>query len=211
MNFHTWQDIKNHENVAQNCIQINNSLQKLQDEARKFNSRENLFDIKQSDYSKISTMVKSFQPYSNLWVTANKWFTNIERWMNGDWETLDAVAAEKFVEDSVRIIATVIRFFKERDIEAILKIAQMVKSQLDEFRPKVPVMVALRKKGMTDRHWEQISSKVGFDVKPTDDFTFGKVIDMGLIKHPEVCIEIGEKASKEFNIEMSLNEMESVW
>ena len=167
LNFHTWQDIKNHESVAQNCIQINNSLAKLQDEARKFNSRENLFDIKQSDYGKISTMVKEFTPYSNLWVTANKWFNNIDVWMNGDWETLDAVAAEKFIEESVRIIGTVIRFFRERDIEAILKIAQIVKGKLDEFRPKVPVMVALRKKGMTERHWEQISSRVGFEVKPT--------------------------------------------
>ena len=73
--------------------------------------------------------------------------------MNGEWESLDAVAAEKFIEDSVRLIGTVIRFFKERDIVDILKIAQYVKAQLDEFRPKVPVMVALRKKGMTDRHW----------------------------------------------------------
>ena len=87
--------------------------------------------------------------------------------MNGEWDTLDAVAAEKFVEESVRIIGTVIRFFRERDIEAILKIAQIVKGKLDEFRPKVPVMVALRKKGMTDRHWEQISNRVGFEVKPT--------------------------------------------
>lgn len=31
---------------------------------------------------------------------------------------------------------------------------------------------------------------------------------MGLIKHPEVCIEVGEKALKEYNIEMSLDEME---
>jgi hypothetical protein len=31
---------------------------------------------------------------------------------NGEWETLDAVAAEKFVEDNIRIIGTVIRFFK---------------------------------------------------------------------------------------------------
>ena len=39
LNFHTWQDIKNHDNVSKNCIQINNSLHKLQDDARKFNSR----------------------------------------------------------------------------------------------------------------------------------------------------------------------------
>lgn len=58
LNFHTWQDIKANESVAKNCIQINNSLTKLQDDARKFNSRENLFDIKVSDYGKLSTMVK---------------------------------------------------------------------------------------------------------------------------------------------------------
>ena len=98
-------------------------------------------------------MIKEFTPYSNLWVTANKWFTNIEVWMNGEWESLDAVAAEKFIEESVRIIGSVIRFFRERDIEPILKIAQIVKGKLDDFKPKVPVMVALRKKGMTDRHW----------------------------------------------------------
>lgn len=39
LNFHTWQDIKANESVAKNCIQINNSLNKLQEDARKFNSR----------------------------------------------------------------------------------------------------------------------------------------------------------------------------
>lgn len=77
-----------------------------------------------------------------------------------------------------------------------MKIAQIVKAQLDEFRPKVPVMVALRKKGMVDRHWEQISTKVGFEVKPDAEFNFKKVIDMGLINFPDICIEVGERASK---------------
>jgi dynein heavy chain, axonemal len=51
-----------------------------------------------TDYSKINSMVKEFTPYSNLWVTAHNWFVNIETWMHGDWETLDAPAAEKFVD-----------------------------------------------------------------------------------------------------------------
>lgn len=66
-------------------------------------------------------------------------------------------------------------------------------------------MVALRKKGMVDRHWEQISTKVGFEVKPDAEFNFKKVIDMGLINFPDICIEVGERASKQYNIEMSLN------
>ena len=69
-----------------------------------------------TDYNKIASMVKQFTPYSNLWVTAHNWFANIEKWMNGDWNTLDAPAAEKFVDQSVRIIGSGMRFFKERDI-----------------------------------------------------------------------------------------------
>lgn len=57
-------------------------------------------------------------------------------------------------------------------------------------------MVALKKKGMTERHWDQISSKVGFDVHPDANFNFKKVIDMGLINFSDVCIEVGERASK---------------
>lgn len=33
-------------------------------------------------------------------------------------------------------------------------------------------MVALRKNGMKERHWKQISDAVGFEVKPTEGFNF---------------------------------------
>lgn len=68
-------------------------------------------------------------------------------------------------------------------------------------------MVALRKKGMKDRHWEQISEKVGFEVKPYEGFTFTKLLEMGLMAHVETCVDIGERAAKEFQIENMLNEM----
>ena len=43
---------------------------------------------------------------------------------------------------------------------------EKVKSQVDEFRPKVPLMVALRKDGMKERHWMDISNVVGRPVFP---------------------------------------------
>lgn len=111
----------------------------------------------------------------------------------------------------MRILAGVIRFFKERDIGPVLKIAQSVKEQIDEFKPKVPLMVSLRKKGLVDRHWKQISEKVGFEVYPTEGFTFAKALDMGLMQNVDVCVEIGERASKEYNIEVGLNSMRTMW
>jgi dynein heavy chain len=43
---------------------------------------------------------------------------------------------------------------RDREITGVMKIAESVKSQLDEFKPKVPLLLALRKKGMNDRHWD---------------------------------------------------------
>jgi dynein heavy chain, axonemal len=50
----------------------------------------------------------------------------------------------------------------------ILKIAESVKAQIDEFRPKVPLLMSLRKKGLRDRHWEQLSKRIGVEVRPSE-------------------------------------------
>jgi hypothetical protein len=47
--------------------------------------------------------------------------------MNVDWERLDAVYAEKFVEDSIKLLVGVIRFLRDRGIDNVLKIAVNVK------------------------------------------------------------------------------------
>lgn len=70
---------------------------------------------------------------------------------------------------------------------------------MEDFRPKVPLLVALRNKGMTTRHWEEISAKVGFTVKPTiEDFNFQKVLDMKLMDHCEYIVDVGDRAGKEY-------------
>jgi dynein heavy chain, axonemal len=61
-------------------------------------------------------MVKEFQPYSNLWLTSTNWFKNSVHWLQDDWESLDAEHCERFMEDAIKTMAIVNRFFKERDI-----------------------------------------------------------------------------------------------
>ena len=101
-------------------------------------------------------------PYSNLWLTTTSWIKNIDIWMYGQWDSIDADSCEKFVEDSLKNLLHSIRYFKDKEIIHILKIAESIKSQIDEFRPKVPLLMSLRKKGLRERHWEQLSSKIGF-------------------------------------------------
>lgn len=55
-------------------------------------------------------------------------------------------------------------------------------------------MVALRKQGMKERHWQQLTEKIGKDIFPGPDCTFTKLLEMGLMDHMELCCEVGEKA-----------------
>lgn len=64
---------------------------------------------------------------------------------------------------------------------------------------------------MYDRHWKEITTRVGFEVKPTEDFTFEKLLDMGMLKYSDICVEVGEKAAKEHHIEKMLSEMDAIW
>ena len=146
-----------------------------------------------------------------MWLIADDWRRNLDSWLHHPWEELDAPAAEKFVEDSLRVLVQTSKMFRDREMPSILKITQQVKEEFDEFRPKVPLMVALRKQGMKDRHWEQISTQVGKTVAPDPSFTFQTCLDLKLMDHVNFCVEVGEKASKEFQIETMLNEMTTIW
>lgn len=80
----------------------------------------------------------------------------------------------------------------------ILKIAENIKNQVEEFKPQVPIVVALRTEGMKDRHWDALTQRVGFEIKPYEGFTFGKCMEMNLLEHTEAIVDVGERSGKEF-------------
>ena len=212
-NFHQFNSLNQYPDIAKMVMGINENLKNSEKQAALFNSREGLFGRDTTDYSQLKQMQKDFKPYSDLWLTANYWYENSVKWLDDPWDQLNAPVVEQFMEDSTKLMAITMRTFKERGTAAapILKIAETVKAQLDEFKPKVPLMVALRKEGMKDRHWDQISQKVGFDVHPDEYFCFQKCLDLGLMKSLDICIEIGERAFKEYGIENGLKKMYAEW
>ena len=47
-----------------------------------------------------------------------------------------------------------IDFFKDKGMKQIVEVGDKVKTEMDKFKPNLPLMVALRKDGMKDRHWK---------------------------------------------------------
>ena len=65
---------------------------------------------------------------------------------------------------------------------------------------------------MKDRHWAEVEKLAGIAINPDDEeFTFRKILQYGLLKHVDACVQIGEKAAKEYNIDTMLKEMWKIW
>ena len=109
-------------------------------------------------------------------------------------------------------------------------IALSIKGQIEDFKPSIPLIQALRAPGMRNRHWEEVgfpidilfSSKIYFEsfqlselvkmaVRPKKELTFAKCLEMGLQKHIDLISKVAEKAGKEFSIEQQLDKMEQEW
>ncbi len=79
------------------CTQIMGTLSNLSEQSRKFNSRQILFGRDQTDYQRLAIITKDFTPYNTLWSIVNRWYTDIDIWMDNQFGNIDANAAEKFV------------------------------------------------------------------------------------------------------------------
>lgn len=153
-----------HADTAKNVM---DKIQTMLEEGRNYNAREYAVGKEATDYSAIAQMSRDFQPFYNLWMTMAQWHKNQEAWMEGDWHTLNAGEMESEFENNMKVVNQVFRYFREREqYKEIFEVAADLKKQIDEFKPYVPLAVALRKDGMAERHWAEITKNVGFEVEP---------------------------------------------
>jgi dynein heavy chain len=177
-------------------------------------------------------LLKDFDPYRNLWVTTSDWLRWYESWMNDAITMIDAENIEKNVTESYKSMHKAIKQFQEFDSESsLLKIrmkrhqiicsfvfikdvqhvAIEIKNQIEDFRPNIPLIQALRNPGMRNRHWEMLTEELKIPIRPKKDLNFKKCLEMGLDKHIEKISKVAEFAGKEYTIEQALDKMENEW
>lgn len=90
-------------------------------------------------------------------------------------------------------------------------VAIEIKDQIEEFKPNIPLIQALRNPGMRNRHWEMLTEELKLPVRPKKDLTFKKCLEMGFDKHIDKISKVAEIAGKEYTIEQALDKMEGEW
>jgi dynein heavy chain, axonemal len=87
-------------------------------------------------------------------LTTRLWHKSHNSWLNDAWEKLNAADLDATFENCNKMMSGVLRFFRDKEFPKITKIAEQMKKNIDEFKPYVPLALALRKDGMKDRHWD---------------------------------------------------------
>ena len=211
-NFKQYQDAEQFEEVATMAKNIKQRIDEANEYGKMINNRETLTGAEEvTDYTSIAQMQKDFKPYYDLWTVVEQWRQRHNSWINDPFDELDAQEVEDVVDNANRVMAQTIRFFRDKELPNILAIGDGVKKAVEDFKVEVPIIIAIRTDGMKERHWDNLSAKVGFEIKPTENFTYQNCIDMKLADYSEIIVDVGEKASKEYNIEVNLAKMEKEW
>ncbi|KAK2152282.1 hypothetical protein LSH36_335g03002 [Paralvinella palmiformis] len=229
-------DLSKAHEVANQIRRIHKDLKDAQNDANKFNNRERLFGLPVTNYDKLNKLAKDFEPFRNLWVTASDWLRWYESWMNDPLMSIDAESVEKNVNDAYKTMHKSVKIFQ--DIPGVCDVAMEIKSEIENFRPYIPLIQGLRNPGMRKRHWDQhinldpevrallepefidpppppdpedLSDDLGFPLVAKSNLTFSKCLEMKLQDHIQTISKVAEIAGKEYSIEQALDKMENEW
>ncbi|KAL1510265.1 hypothetical protein AB1Y20_006588 [Prymnesium parvum] len=211
-NFHQYTDPSRITKVVSIVHDIQQALKDYEAKALVFNKRESLFDEPPTEYDQLQKIVKDFEPYASLWLTANDWQKWQREWLDGSLNALIPEEVEKNFTNATRTIAKSVKTFK--DLPGCLSIAKQLKEEMQSFAPSLPVVNALRNAGMRERHWDALSADLKFELRPDDRFTLRDATE-GLRLHEPKTLErvqkVCDRAMKEYAIEKALNDMQAGW
>lgn len=90
-------------------------------------------------------------------------------------------------------------------------IAIAIRQQIDEFKPYISLIQALRDPGMKDRHFEQLSAQTGIQMALKPSITFKSLLMLGIEEFEELVKTVADTAAKEYATERTLNKMIEEW
>jgi dynein heavy chain len=125
---------------------------------------------------------------------------------------LDSDVVESSVNTLLRNLNKSAKTFERNNLSQCNVIAAQVRDEVDQFRPKVPLIISLRNRGMRERHWDELAAKahVKFPADKTK-LTLQGLVDLGLVKAMADVEKVAEKAGKEYSIETALDKMSKAW
>ena len=99
--------------------------------------------------SQVGKLTHDFEPYKNLWIMTANWLQWHDTWMNDSLVNIDPELLANNVNGAFKTMHKSVKHFQS--IPGCLAVAQDIKTQIEEFRPFIPLIQGLRNPGMRNR------------------------------------------------------------
>ncbi|XP_077070519.1 dynein axonemal heavy chain 12 [Siphateles boraxobius] len=214
---------------------VQKRIQDIEESIDFINKEEALYKWDQTLYPEVEVIKETIEPYQKLFNLVLKWQRTRKKWMDGSFLDLNGESIELEVEEYIREIYKMLKFFLQRQKKAeqenekkagkkkkpkeeedkkesaTIHICSSVVEQVKEFKEYIPMVSILCNPGIRPRHWEQMSEIAGHDLTPDSGSSLRKILKQNLTPYLELFESISAGASKEFALERAMHNMEEVW
>ncbi|XP_043080221.1 dynein axonemal heavy chain 12 [Puntigrus tetrazona] len=214
---------------------VQKRIQDIEESIVFINKEESLYKWDQTSYPEVEVIKESIEPYQKLFSLVLKWQRTRKRWMDGSFLDLNGESIELEVEEYLREIYKMQKFFQQKQKKAeqekektaglkrkpkeeedkqesaTVLICTSVVEQVKEFKEYIPLVSILCNPGIRPRHWEQMSEIAANDLTPNSGSTLRKILKQNLNPYLELFENISAGASKEFALERAMQNMLEVW
>ena len=203
-----YQDLEMTVDAAENVNEMQEQLQQIKEKQDLYITHEKIFSFEPQQSKTLSKIIEEFIPFHLLWNLAANWLNMNSTWLDTPFPQIKPDIMNTFMIQSNKKIAKL-----KKDLlpypNILDKVLAPLIEQIDSFKQHIPLISKLRHPGIKTKHWEKISEIVGFKVKPSLDLTLQNFLDLDLGRWNDQITEIATIAANEYNIESSLDQMDS--
>jgi len=206
--FH-YRGVTNPETIQQAFEVIEDAESKCQDFRRvehELYGGMQIFKMPQPPLKELQSTEHDLQMLRTLWDLINEWNETYSSYKGSKFQNLQVEDMESNISSYGRRIQKLGKDFKECGAWTA------VKEVVDAFKKTMPLLTDLRNPALRQRHWNHLMESVGETFDPhSDSFTLAKVLSLRLDQYSELISNISNNATKELNLEQSLEQIKKTW
>jgi len=193
-----------------------NRLRMFQDEFsirnRKFNSYnsgENLFGLPNQSYPELENTQNQIELLDKLYNLYSKVKDIMAKWRDIAWTEIKveigqmAEQTEQFGKDCAKLPKVLRTWDAYKEL----------KQQIEDFSEIIPLVEAMAKDSIRDRHWDQVIEMTGEDIPyHSETFILSQLLEAPMLQFKEDIEDITDSADKQLKLETQLNkEISAFW
>lgn len=168
-----------------------------------------MLQIDQSFFPVLMELQEKMDPIEKLWHTAYQFDSKYEVWFFGPFADLNATEIRQEVEEMGEIIYKLSKALVTNP--QAKRTAEQIRIKIDKFKIYLPILEAICREGLSERHWNLISEELGQPINPQTFKTLASLVEIDIMRIAERLEEISNAAGKEFELNNQLLQMQSEW